>query len=215
MTGRLLRLLLAGGAVVAAAAAPAAADPAEIAAAERAFAAAAAAEGQWTAFRRYAAPEAVMFVPQPVNAQDFLRDRADPPASVAWGPGAVWTSCDGDLGVSTGPWHRPDGSTGYFSTVWSRQPDGGWRWLLDHGDALSEPRAETAEPAMRVAACTDSPPAMPPMAIDDASGGGASADGTLRWRWTVTGTGARTVRVELWDGERFETVLEDRVAAPR
>ena len=42
--------------------------------AERAFAADAQQRGQWTAFRATATEEAVMFVPQPVNAQAFLKD---------------------------------------------------------------------------------------------------------------------------------------------
>jgi hypothetical protein len=93
--------------------------------AERAFVADAQKLGQWTAFRKYAADDAVMFVPQQVNAQAFLKDRKDPPASVYWWPGKSFVSCDGSYAVNTGPWVRQYGkAVGYFTTVWKRQPDG-------------------------------------------------------------------------------------------
>ena len=65
--------------------------------AERAFAADAQKNGQWTAFRNSAAPDAVMFVPEKVNAQAWLKDRADPPVSVFWWPGRSYVSCDGSV----------------------------------------------------------------------------------------------------------------------
>ena len=62
----------------------AAAAPQTAADAERAFAGAAQAEGQWTAFRRYATEDSVMFARQPVKTQAFLKDRKDPPAALMW-----------------------------------------------------------------------------------------------------------------------------------
>ena len=59
-----------------AAAAPTAID------AEYAFATDAQRIGQWTAFRKWADTDAVMFNPQAVWARDFLKDRKDPPGSV-------------------------------------------------------------------------------------------------------------------------------------
>ena len=41
--------------------------------------------GQWTAFRKYADDDAVMFTPQAVWAHEFLKDSKDPPKSVAGG----------------------------------------------------------------------------------------------------------------------------------
>ena len=78
------------------------ANPSEIVATEIAFARAAQAKGQWTAFRDYAADNAVMFVPQPVAAKDWLKGRANPPRAVAWQPHSVWMSCDGSMAVSKG-----------------------------------------------------------------------------------------------------------------
>ena len=186
----------------------AAAAPQSAVEVERAFAAMAQTEGQWTAFRAFAAPEGVMFVPERTNAQQWLKDREDPPQSVMWWPGKSWVSCDGDLAVNTGPWVRSGGkSVGYFTTVWTRTADG-WKWLLDHGDALASPRPATDSPKVRGASCKGTPPSAQAPAA-----GGASRDMTLRWSAEVEpGSGARTVAVQLWNGTSYETVLEDKVA---
>jgi hypothetical protein len=47
--------------------------------AERAFAAMAQTGGQWSAFRDFAAPDGTRFVPDAVNARQFLEGRTDPP----------------------------------------------------------------------------------------------------------------------------------------
>ena len=52
--------------------------------AEYAFARDAQRIGQWTAFRKYADRDAVMFTPQAVWVQTFLKDRKDPPKTVRW-----------------------------------------------------------------------------------------------------------------------------------
>ena len=63
--------------------------------AERAFAADSQKFGQWTAFRKWSTPDALMFVPQPTKARDFLKGSKNPPASVFWWPGRSYVSCDG------------------------------------------------------------------------------------------------------------------------
>ena len=60
--------------------------------AERAFAADAQTIGQWAAFRKWAAIDAIMFVRQPVQALDWLRGRAEPAQAVQWWPTASWRS---------------------------------------------------------------------------------------------------------------------------
>ncbi len=114
--------------------------------AERAFADMAQKQGQWTAFRAFAAPEALMFVPEPKNAQDWLKNRKDPPASVHWWPARSWVSCDGAVAVNMGPALYGTKGHGTFTTVWKRQADGGWKWVLDQGHQLPKalPAAEKA-----------------------------------------------------------------------
>ena len=128
-------------------------DPSSVFAAEIAFNRLAQEKGQWTAFRETAAEEAVMFVPQRVLAKPWLKGRADPPAAVLWAPSAITVSCDGNLAASTGIWKRPDGSIGYFTTIWRRDKKGQWKWILDHGDRLATPRATPEFLVGRVASC--------------------------------------------------------------
>lgn len=176
--------------------------------AEREFNRTAQTEGQWTAFRRFAADDAVMFVPRPENAQTFLKDRKDPPIAVQWWPAESHVSCDGSVAVNTGPWVAPRGS-GFFTTVWVRQADGGWKWVYDGGDALKAPRALPERPRVHRAACSKVPP--PARATRDA-GSGMSRDGSLRWRWTMAADGGRSFTASIWNGKAFEDVVTDRVA---
>jgi hypothetical protein len=195
-------------ALLLAAAAPGAID------AERAFVNDAQAHGQWTAFRSFAAPDALMFVPQPVNAQAFLKDRKDPPASVYWWPGRSYTSCDGSVAVNTGPWVRGAGkNVGYFTTVWVRQKDGGWKWVYDGGDSLDQARAEGGDIKPTIASCKGKPASSNPWAAT-VKGGGHSTDQTLSWSWMVTTKGERHFIAELWNGVGYDTVIEDDIAAP-
>ena len=185
--------------------------------AERAFAADAQKMGQWTAFRKWASPDAIMFVPKAGNVHEFLKDKPDPPVAVFWWPGKSFVSCDGTTAVNTGPWVRQWGkSVGYFTTIWKRQPGGDWKWLLDHGDGLETARAEGGDIKPRQASCAKPVVAPPPkvgLARGDSSGGGKSDDGTLSWRWFVRTDGSRTFEAQLWNGKGWDTVVDDRVKA--
>ena len=181
--------------------------------AERDFNRIAQTQGQWTAFRRYAADDGVMFTPGPVNAQAFLKDRKDPPFAVQWWPAESYVACDGSAAVNTGPWAAPRGS-GFFTTVWIRQGDGGWKWIYDGGDALKAPRTLPEQPRIRRAACGGVPPPGPAMRGPD-RGAIASRDGSLRWNWAMAADGSRSFTASIWTGERFEDVVIDRVAAPQ
>ena len=122
--------------------------------AERAFAAMAQTRGQWTAFRAFAAPDAITFGPAATNAQALLAPLRDPPVAVMWWPGRSWVACDGSIAINTGPWVRKGGkSTGTFTTVWQHQADGGWKWLLDHGRETPRPVSASDRPVVIRAAC--------------------------------------------------------------
>ncbi|MEP7005372.1 MAG: hypothetical protein ABI810_05280 [Sphingomonas bacterium] len=195
-------------AVLLAAATPSAAD------AERTFASAAQA-GQWSAFRRFATDDAVMFVPRAANAQAWLKDRKDPPYAVLWWAAESYVACDGHAAVNTGPWMRPWAkAVGYFSTVWLRQPDGGWKWTMDGGDALGTPRPAGDGPRIRRASCKGSPSTVAAVRYRDGeTGEGQSEDRTLAWRWHVAPDGARSFDAWLWDGRQMRSVVADRIAA--
>jgi len=193
----------------------AAAVPQTAADAERAFASAAQAGGQWTAFRRTATEDAVMFAPQPVKTQQFLKDRKDPPAALMWWAADSYVSCDGALAVNTGPWIGSKGDAfGYFSTVWQRQPDGGWKWTMDGGDGLTTPRPAGDKPKIRRGSCKGNPSTVAAVRYRDGERGeGQSEDRTLAWRWHVAPDGARSFDVWLWDGRTMKPVITDRIAA--
>ena len=123
--------------------------------AERAFIRDSHSIGQWTAFRKWAADDAVMFVPQPAWAQEFLKDRKDPLRSIDWAPADSWVSCDGELAINRGPWTGASGDRhGYFSTVWSRR-HGQWRWVYDGGSDLTVPITAPAKPRVTRASCSN------------------------------------------------------------
>ncbi|MEO5706894.1 MAG: hypothetical protein ABIT10_10135 [Alteraurantiacibacter sp.] len=197
----------------------AAAGPAAVAAAERAFAQAAQEQGQWTAFAAWSTPDAVMFIPQPVNAHEFLQGRADPPRAVAWQPGYVWISCDATVAFSRGPWQRADGSVGYFTTVWQRQDDGSYKWVLDQGDTLPEPLPGGDEVTTQVADCPAAPLSAPSepartMPLEGERFSFHSADGTLSMTLTVATDLSRSWHLAILTGGRMATVIEGRVAGP-
>jgi len=205
-------------AILLAAAAPTAVDT------EQAFARDAQQFGQWTAFRKYADDDAVMFTPQAVWARDFLRGRKDPPKAISWHPAYSIVSCDGHTAVNSGPWFNADGNVGgFFTTVWQRT-EGKWRWVYDGGGPLSGPAPKTKQPLVDRASCATKAPGAPiipppPLTPKQArttpedNGRGESADKTLGWDWKVDKSGGRRFRVYLWNGMRYAQVLYNDIPA--
>ena len=191
------------------------AQPGQVVAAEIAFAQLAREKGQWTAFREYAAEDAIMFVPQVVNAQQWLKGRVDPAQSVRWQPHEIWSSCDGSLSVSYGALQRPDGSTGWFNTVWVRQDDGSYRWVMDQGGESAEPVPAPDIIATHVASCDGAKPRATQPPARPGAPYGISRDGTLRWDVLVAEVCARTVSIRMKQGEEWgDPVFNRTIAAP-
>lgn len=188
------------------------ADPSKVVATELAFARLAQEKGQWTAFAEYAADDAVMFVPQAVNAREWLRKQPNPPQAVRWQPHQVWSSCDGTLAVTKGTWQRPDGSFGYFTTVWRRDRKGEYRWVMDQGDTLAQP-LEAPEMIGAISAHCARPTAETLPASSGDVRQGQSRDGTLSWQVAVQPDGSRTVAVRYWDGSAWRDAIQEQVAA--
>lgn len=214
------------------------ANPSAVIAAELAFARDAQLRGRWTAFAAAAAPEAVMFVPQMVWAQQWLAGRANPATPLTWQPHEVWSSCDGSLVASRGVWQGGVGQTGWFTTLWQRQPKGDYKWVLDHGDTTAAPAAAPEMIAAHIADCPPRParepgsgagddrrrPAKPPKLpkppapkdlppLDPAHRAGAANDGSLRWDMTIGADGSRQLVVRWTKDGREQDLLTDRVAA--
>jgi hypothetical protein len=212
------------------------ANPSAAIAAEIAFAQLAQDKGQWTAFRATATADAVMFVPQLVYVQAYLKDKANPAAAAKWQPHQVWSSCDGSIAVTRGAWQQSAGqqsagqqsagqqadATGYFTTVWQRQNDGKYKWVMDQGDALAMPLDAPDMIVAKVADCPAGKPAraakrdkikqLPP--LDPAGRSGQSDDGTLTYAVAVQPDGARRFTVSLMQGGQLSPVQIVEVLAP-
>lgn len=197
------------------------ANPSAVIAAELGFAALAQEKGQWTAFRQTATADAEMFVPGRVKAQDWLKGRADPAVAVKWQPYEVWSSCDGSYAVTRGAWQRTD-SVGYFTTVWQRQKDGGYKWVLDMGDPLPAALPAPEMIAAKVADCQNGASAATQGAViaatDQIARGNDdrkldnSDDSTLYWQSIVSTEGNARLVVRTWDGKEYDTVIDTGVA---
>ncbi len=219
--------------------APGLAQPSKVVAAELAFARAAQEDGQWTAFRAFAAPGAIIHGRKgPVVASTWLSALKDPEEAVRWSPDTVWMSCDGSVAVSEGRFREPDGVVGTFVTVWQRQPDREYLWIYDAAvrddpqpapKAPEEPIGEdeilvTALESIRglVADCerpgferADAKPASPALAIPEGTRNAVatSRDGTLRWRWEHPGAGQRRFVAEYLTSGSWQVALDQPLGA--
>ena len=186
------------------------ANPSAVVQAELAFARLAQEKGQWTAFRETATKDAVMFVPDLQNAQQWLKTQNDPPQAVTWQPHKITMSCDGSLALSQGAWQNSSGRNGKFWTIWQQQDFGKrspdkpveWKWVFDHGVPVDKPIPEPDFVETEVANCSGDPPA----AIQSIPSGGRqiagrSFDGTLRWAAVQRSDGTRRLSLSLWDGQ--------------
>lgn len=190
--------------------------------AERAFSRDARRNGEWTAFRDYADPDAVMFTPQAVWARDFLKGKMDSGAAVRWSPNSSYVSCDGRMAVNTGPWQSANGrQNGFFTTVWE-QEKGQWHWISHGRHTLKKALAARKTPMVRKASCRgrpQGPPLMAPPSTKSGFGGvapddfgrGYSSDRTLGWDWRIGPKGVRHFRTFLWTGGRYRLALTQTI----
>ena len=207
--------------------APGAAQPSTIVAAELAFSRAASERGQWTAFRMFAAPGALLHGGNgPFPILPWLETQTDPPKAVQWEPRAVAMSCDGALAVSQGRYRDPDGKVGNFVTVWERQPGGEYRYVFDAGgDDVPQPPPRAPVPdgdivvtaldsvLGLVASCPRGGAAIPPpppipVGEEGKADARLSRDGTLRWRWEHRADGTRFAAVDYFYEGRWLKAFE-------
>lgn len=136
----------------------------ELAAMEDAFCAMAKDQGLLAAFEHFAAPD-VSFLdtdPRKWRGPEAVRQRMGPDqpgVSVTWSASFTDVSDDGTLGYNYGryQWRAPGADsktvvhTGWFLTIWKRQPDGTWRYVMDNGtpDRPAPTPAPAAAPAAK------------------------------------------------------------------
>jgi hypothetical protein len=71
-------------------------------------------------------------------ARDFLNPINDSAFTLTWVPSAVYASLLGDLGYTYGIYTYTDKDTttyGTYVSIWKRQPDGSWKYVLDTGNS--------------------------------------------------------------------------------
>ena len=140
-----------------------------VVAAETAFAAQAAQAGTAAAFLANAAPTALVAEKgQLASAQDVWQARpARPGSHLTWYPVLADVAQSGDLAYTTGPWtllqnERPQ-ATGEYVTMWRKQPDGQWKFVVDMGVERvgTAPAAPALVPRPRLLAAAGTPSAAP------------------------------------------------------
>lgn len=189
------------------------ADPSAVIAAELAFARAAQDKGQWAAFREYAAKDALWPTPGFTLVQDDLKSRAEPTKAITWEPDRVWSSCDGSYAITSGPAVHASGKKSRFLTVWQRQGNGEYRWVLDQGFDLED---GYTPPEMIAAQAADCPAGeqrrmvrkLPKARRGEVWQSGRSDDGTLAWTTRLAADCTRTVAVTLRRDNGPQTVFE-------
>jgi hypothetical protein len=211
--------------------APGAAQPSTIVAAEIAFARTARENGQWTAFRTFAAPGALIHGDSgPFAAEPWLATQTDPAEAVQWNPRAVVISCDGALAVSQGRLRTPDGKVGNFITVWERQAGGEYRYVFDAGglDVPQPPPRKVIEDGDIVVTSIDAvrgliascprggaaipPPPAIPVGEEGKTDARLSRDGTLRYRWEHRDDGSRYAAADYFTEGRWTLAFEQELA---
>jgi hypothetical protein len=113
---------------------------------EHSFAQAAAVNGTKSAFLEYLADDGLVFTPDAANGKAFWTARSASPSLLSWAPNFADISSNGVLGYTTGNWEyraKGKGDTpsafGDFITLWLRQSDGQYRFVVDIGVAHDKP----------------------------------------------------------------------------
>lgn len=114
---------------------------------EHAFAQFASEKGTKAAFLEYIAVDGLLFLPDKINGKTYWNGRGESTGLLSWAPNYADISANGIIGYTTGNWeYRPKGKdgepTGFgeFITVWLRQPDGKYKFVVDIG--VGHPRPE-------------------------------------------------------------------------
>ena len=140
--------------------------------AETAFAAQVAQNGMQTAFLANAAPAAIAVENgRLVEAQSLWNARQVKTGSrLTWHPLLADVAQSGDLGYTAGPWtmlqNERAQASGEYVTLWRKQPDGQWKYIVDMGieriGVSPGPTANVPGPRLAVAAAT---PSMAPTSV--------------------------------------------------
>lgn len=119
---------------------------------ERTFEKMVAEKGINAGFIEFLAPDGVMFFPEAANGRETWKSRPASPAALTWNPVWIDVSSNGALAYSIGnSVYRAKGKDdpaafyGHYISIWSRQPDGEYRAVLDTGINHEKPVAAITE----------------------------------------------------------------------
>ncbi|HEV2904008.1 MAG TPA: nuclear transport factor 2 family protein [Pyrinomonadaceae bacterium] len=118
---------------------------------ERAFSRMSEEKGIRESFTEFIAEDGILFRPRAVFGKKWMRENPLPPSTarplLVWQPIVAGMSRAGDLGYTTGPWQFKNdikdakfSAFGTFMTVWKKQPDGKWKFVVDLGVSNPEPK---------------------------------------------------------------------------
>ena len=114
---------------------------------EQAFSKMAEEKNTQDAFMAFIADDGLLFRPGAVNGKKWMIEHPPPAPQnpdkkplLAWQPKFAGMAASGDMGFTTGPWEakadikdeKPRGY-GHFVTVWKKQADGSWKFVVDLG----------------------------------------------------------------------------------
>jgi len=120
---------------------------------DREFSKLSAAKGMKIAFTSYAADEVILMRQgrHPVlgieQLKELYNNLEDDGSILIWEPEKADVSSSGDLGYTFGNWElivkKQEGNDttyyGNYTTIWKKQPDGSWKFVLDGGTSTPPP----------------------------------------------------------------------------
>lgn len=120
----------------------------ELLATDRAFSVQSSLEGRVAAFVDYAAPDALLFRAggPPIEGIGAIRVSLakQSAGTLSWNPHNASVADSGELGYTWGDYQFTPGDsrkvfTGHYVSIWKRQSDGRWKWVVDIGNPGAEP----------------------------------------------------------------------------
>jgi len=128
-------------------------EPGQLLKADRDFSALSVKEGMHKAFLEFAADSAVMLRDKsyPLVGRGAISDlfagRSDTSFTLSWEPVYEKIATGGDLGYTYGTYTRKNKASGEegrgtYLTIWQKQADGRWKFVLDTGNDGLPPKSE-------------------------------------------------------------------------
>jgi ketosteroid isomerase-like protein len=105
-------------------------------------------KGMRDAFLAYLADDGILFRPGPVPGKKWWSGQPPTAGLLTWRPVYADISREGDLGYTTGPYEFKSSQgnrTGSYFTIWKKQADGTFKFVIDFGIVNAPPASPPAE----------------------------------------------------------------------